>query len=277
MEHETLQAKTNQPIVDGCVQAESRPGGGQQGHWVLASLGKRVLRPGGRELTEAVLAAAAPAGKRVVELAPGMGVTARRLLEMDPASYSAVERDPQAATTVEGVLGGRGRVHRGSAEATGLPDASADLVVGEAMLTMQSERGKREILAEVHRVLVPGGSYAIHELGLWPDRLADERKDQVRKDLARAIKVNARPLTVAEWTTLFDEAGFDVSWHQTAPMALLEPKRMLADEGPLGLARILLNLARKPEARRRVQQMRRTFAQHRQELCAVGLVATRRA
>ena len=42
-----------------------------QGHWLLARLGKRVLRPGGAELTHKLLALAdVPAGD-VVELAPG--------------------------------------------------------------------------------------------------------------------------------------------------------------------------------------------------------------
>ncbi|SJN30897.1 class I SAM-dependent methyltransferase [Luteococcus japonicus] len=255
---------------------QARPGGGQQGHWVLASLGKRVLRPGGRELTEAMLAAAEPAGRRVVELAPGIGVTAARLLDLQPAGYQAVERDAQAADTVRAVIGSRGQVHLGSAEQTGLPEASADLVVGEAMLTMQPERGKREILAEVRRVLEPGGRYAIHELGLRPDELDEQVKEDIRKDLARAIKVNARPLTLAEWRQLFDEGGYDVEWSQTTEMALLEPRRMLADEGVVGLVRILVNLLRRPEARRRVLGMRRTFAAHRQELCAVALVVRRR-
>ena len=48
-----------------------------QGHWLLATLGKRVLRPGGIELTRRMLQAAAPkAGQRVVELGPGVGRTA---------------------------------------------------------------------------------------------------------------------------------------------------------------------------------------------------------
>ena len=48
-----------------------------QGHWLLARLGKRVLRPGGMGLTRRLLAAAAPEpGERIVELGPGVGRTA---------------------------------------------------------------------------------------------------------------------------------------------------------------------------------------------------------
>jgi hypothetical protein len=44
----------------------------------------------------------------------------------------------------------------------------------------------------------PAHYWAIHELALAPDSISDEVKTDVRQSLARAIKVNARPLTVAE-------------------------------------------------------------------------------
>ena len=51
------------------------------GHWVLARLGKRVLRPGGMELTRRMLKMInVQHGDDVVEFAPGMGITARLTL-----------------------------------------------------------------------------------------------------------------------------------------------------------------------------------------------------
>ena len=47
-----------------------------QGHWLLARLGKKVLRPGGRKMTEWILDRARLTDARVVELAPGLGITA---------------------------------------------------------------------------------------------------------------------------------------------------------------------------------------------------------
>src|SRR5690606_4633747 len=51
------------------------------GHWLLARLGKRVLRPGGIELTRTLIEAL-DVGPRddVVEFAPGLGITARMAL-----------------------------------------------------------------------------------------------------------------------------------------------------------------------------------------------------
>ena len=41
-----------------------------QGHWLLARIGKRVLRPGGKKLTGRMLAKTELEGKDVVEFAP---------------------------------------------------------------------------------------------------------------------------------------------------------------------------------------------------------------
>ena len=69
---------------NSCVGRPQLVGEGQrpeklQGHWVLARAGKRVLRPGGLELTRQMLSALAIGQRdRVVEFAPGLGVTALR-------------------------------------------------------------------------------------------------------------------------------------------------------------------------------------------------------
>jgi SAM-dependent methyltransferase len=243
------------------------------GHWLLARLGKRVLRPGGAELTTRLLAHAGLPGADVVEFAPGLGRTASEIVAAGPASYTGIEQDPDAARITDRVVAAHGRCVATEAQATGLDDASADAVVGEAMLTMQSERGKAAIVAEAARVLRPGGRYAIHELALTPDELDDAVKTEIRQGLARSIKVNARPLTIAEWRELLEGAGLEVEWVDTAPMALLQMRRNLRDEGLGGTLRIVRNVIRDADARRRVLAMRSTFRRHRRALVAVALVA----
>ena len=246
------------------------------GHWLLARVGKKVLRPGGRELSRWLVSAAPVAGRRVVEFAPGLGLTAQLLLDERPASYVGVDSDPDAVTVTRGVVGDRGELVVARAQETGLDTAPADLVVGEAMLTMQGDSTKKEIVAEARRVLDSGGRYLVHELCLVPDTLDDEIKTGIRRDLARSIRVNARPLTVAEWTRLFDEAGFEVEATELRPMALLRARRMLADEGPGGVFRIVRNLLRDADARRRVLAMRTTFSTYEEHMRAVGFVLRRR-
>jgi len=243
------------------------------GHWLLARLGKRVLRPGGVELTRTLLARAEIANADVLELAPGLGRTAAEIIARGPRSYVGAEADPDAANRVRGVVAGHGEVKNTDAADTGLPDASADVVIGEAMLTMQGDTAKHAIVAEAARVLRPRGRYAIHELALTPDDLPEEVTTDVRQSLARAIKVNARPLTVAEWSELLGGHGLVVQHVATAPMALLAPRRVIADEGLWGAITFGKNVLTQPDARKRVLAMRETFRRHRERLAAVAIVA----
>ncbi|MEB3030971.1 class I SAM-dependent methyltransferase [[Mycobacterium] nativiensis] len=244
------------------------------GHWLLARLGKRVLRPGGIELTRGLLEHAGLPGSDVVELAPGLGRTATEILAHQPRSYLGAEKDPDAARSVERIVGARGGTVRvADAAETGLPDDSADVVIGEAMLSMQNDAAKNAIIAEAARVLRPGGRYGIHELALTPNSIDEQIKADVQQALATSIRVNARPLTVAEWMQLLAEHELVVDIISTAPMALLEPRRLLADEGLIGALRFAKNLALHRDARRRVLAMRRTFRQHRKQLAGVAIVA----
>lgn len=232
-----------------------------------------MLRPGGLGLTRQLIEHAQIPGADVVELAPGLGRTAVEIIAMDPSSYVGVEKEEVAAKLTASAVGQAGSVVTADAADTGLPDASADVVIGEAMLTMQSDTAKRAIVTEAVRVLRPGGRYAIHELGLHPDDLDPELKADLRRDLARVIKVNARPQTVAEWRALLEESGLVVEWVGTAPMALLQMRRNLTDEGIRGTARMIRNAAREADARRRVLAMRALFRRHQDTLRGVALVA----
>ena len=248
-----------------------------QGHWLLAKLGKKVLRPGGKKLTNWMIDNANPTNKRVVEFAPGLGITAAEILDRNPKTYTGVDQDPDAATattlsTKQARLGIPTEVINGVASDTGLPAGSADLVVGEAMLTMQGEKGKAAIVSEANRILATGGRYAIHELLLTPNNVDQTVADNLRKALATTIKVNARPLTATEWSELLESNGFKVLSIKVAPMGLLQPKQMIEDEGPREL-KIMFNLARNPQARKRVLAMRKVFSENAQNLGAISIIA----
>lgn len=245
------------------------------GHWLLAKMGKRVLRPGGRELTSQLLMALdIGSDDDVVEFAPGLGVTARLTLERRPRTYVGVERDEHAARTVAQMLRAPGeRCIQGSAERTGLPDACASVVYGEAMLSMQSPTTKQRIVAEAARVLRPGGRYGIHELCLIPNGVDDSIRAAVERDLADDIHVGVRPLTIAEWRELLGQVGLQVRFEQIVPMHLLEPARLIRDEGLGRALQFAFNVAIHAAARRRVLAMRRVFRKYADHLAAVALVA----
>ena len=248
------------------------------GHWVLARLGKRVLRPGGMNLSRRMLAALrVQRTDEVVEFAPGMGVTARLTLKLKPASYTAVERDQAAAKIVATYLTGeRQDCVVGNASDTGLPDQSATVVYGEAMLTMQTEEIKRQIVREAYRLLKSGGRYGIHEMCLMSDNLDEKEKRETERALTGVVHHGVRPLAVSDWRALLESEGFEVQSVVMAPMSLLEPGRLIRDEGLARAARFVWNLLRDSEARRRVLEMRSVFRRHRKQLGAVAITGSKR-
>jgi hypothetical protein len=198
-----------------------------------------------------------------------------------PASYTGIERDESAAAQVgrlsKGEKGGMQSCNClvGSAQATGLPDAGSSVVLGEAMLTMQTPAQKRRIVREAWRVLRPGGRYGIHEMCLVPDTLDQACKDDIQRDVSAAIHVGARPLTVSEWRAILEDEGFQVQVQSTAPMHLLEPQRLLRDEGFARTIRFVFNLLRDGAARKRVLEMRRIFRKYNSHLGAIAIVAVK--
>lgn len=245
------------------------------GHWLLAKLGKKVLRPGGIELTRRLLRQVAVGSTdRVVELGPGLGRTAQLLLEHPYATYTGIEPNDEAREQLSGVLTGHhdAKSKPGVATDTGLDAESADVVVSEAMLTMQSDADKTRIAEEVFRVLAPGGRWAIHEMNLAPDDLDESISDEIRKTLSRTIKVGARPLTAGEWRRIVTGVGFEVSWVGHNDMKLVDPTRVIADEGLLGALKFFGNVRRNKDARTRVRSMRAVFHKYREHVKAIALV-----
>jgi ubiquinone/menaquinone biosynthesis C-methylase UbiE len=265
--------KPPKPLPGEELKADKMPG-----HWLLARLGKRVLRPGGRQLTKRMIEALnIRPSDEVIEFAPGLGETARLTLLRKPASYTAVERDKDAAARVQKLLHGpEQRCVVGLAENTGLPDASATVVYGEAMLSMQTPQQKSRIGREAHRLLRPGGRYGIQELCLIPNDLDENAKLEIQTALSRVIHHGTRPLTLAEWQGLLESAGFSVQAEAQAPMHLLEPWRIIQDEGMFGALRFAINLLCNREARRRVLAMRRVFSTYRDNLAAVMLIGRKK-
>lgn len=247
----------------------------EQGHWLLAKMGKKVLRPGGKKLTLKLIDELNITPQdRVVEFAPGIGYTAFKVLEKHPKSYTGVELNKEAAKNLRKKINGAGRnIIIGNASNVALENNSADKVYGEAMLTMQADHRKSEIIREAHRLLKKGGLYGIHELGLTPDNLGEEEKANIQHELALCIKVNARPLTQPEWVQLMEKEGFRIVQVNTNPMLLLETKRIIDDEGFFRSLKIGFNIIRQPKARKRINEMKNVFKRFKNRMNAIAIVA----
>ncbi len=264
-----MKIESNHPLPGATLAAGKMPG-----HWLLARLGKRVLRPGGLELTRSMLGALEiHPSDEVVEFAPGIGATMRLVLDLQPASYTGVEENEAAASRIGSTLTSiQERCLVGSAAHTGLPDESATVVYGEAMLSMQGAAQKRQIVQEAARILKPGGRYGMHELCLVPDDVDESIKEEIQQTLSETVHVGSRPLTVREWRASLGAAGFNVRTEMLRPMRLLKVDRLIQDEGISGALRFCWNLCHDVEARKRVLAMRRVFGKYRLHLAALVLV-----
>ncbi len=250
-------------------------------HWLMARLGKRVLRPGGIEATEWMLEQLhITRDDEVVELAPGLGVTARKILAHHPRDYSAVEQEPAAAEYTRHALAKAGypgaRILSGDANEMPLQDDIASVVAGEAMLSMQHLNKKREIFSEVRRVLHARGRYGIHELAIAPEQLPPEQLQEIERDLSRAIHVGVRIGLVSDWKAWLEEAGFEVVAHKLFPMRLLETERLIRDEGLLGFTKFATRAARTPGAVKRLLEVRSVFRKHEAHLKGIAIIARKK-
>ena len=246
-----------------------------QGHWILAKMGKKVLRPGGKELTlKLVKSLQICANDEVVEFAPGIGYTASMVMQLNPLSYTGIDADEDVVKNLSGKFSNKNCEFKlSNAAETQLPSESKDKLYGEAMLTMHADHRKAEIIREAHRVLKKGGLYAIHELGLTPNDISPEEKAQIQKDLALCIKANARPLTQQEWVNLLEKEGFKIKKIETNGMKLLDVARMIDDEGFFNTLKIGFNIFSNSKATKRVLEMRRCFRKYQRQMNAIVIIA----
>ncbi len=247
----------------------------KQGHWILAKLGKRVLRPGGRELTEKLVKNLnINKYDDIVEFAPGLGFTAKLTCDYHPKTYTGVDINEEAASLArKSIQHPNAKIIIAEASSTTLPDESATKVYGEAMLTMQTLENKKAIIKEAYRILKPNGYYGIHELGIKPDNIGEDIKQEIFKELSSNIRVHARPMTTTEWIELIEEAGFKIVKVEHNRMLLLEASRILKDEGFLRTIKFCINLVRFPELTKRVLKMRKIFRKHEKNLDSIVIIA----
>ncbi|XGV98137.1 MAG: class I SAM-dependent methyltransferase [Leptolyngbya sp. BL-A-14] len=145
-----------------------------------------------------------------------------------------------------------------------------DYVLAEAILTMQSLPAKAKILHGIHDRLKPGGKFLSHEL------MANDREEDIHRALAAALRANSTPLSATNWINTCEAAGLQVLHHQTGAMGLLNPTRIIQDEGFRDAIQFFWNVLTQVKIRNRLVAIRRVFKQYRQELGYIALCAERK-
>lgn len=103
------------------------------------------MRPGGLAPSLEMLASLAIGpDDDVVELWPGLGITTGHAIRPGPRSYVGIERgEAEAARARQFLTGPSRRCNVAPAHRTGLADAAASVVFGEALLTLEPASRKR--------------------------------------------------------------------------------------------------------------------------------------
>ncbi|MGG6298198.1 SAM-dependent methyltransferase [Leptolyngbya sp. AN02str] len=236
------------------------------GHQVMAAAGKKILRPGGKAATQQLCQwANFQPGETVLELAASFGYSAIALAKQYGVTVVGIEKNPESVARAQANVQAAGleaqvQIIEGDIFHLEQVSGQFDYVLAEAILTMQSQPVKAKILQGVRDRLKPQGKFLSHEL------LATAHEANIHRDLAAALRTNSTPLSPAHWMELYEAAGFRVLHHKTGAMGLLNPVRIIQDEGLKDALQFFWNVATQPAVRDRLHKIRQVFQQYKQEL-----------
>ncbi|MEX1046402.1 MAG: methyltransferase domain-containing protein [Actinomycetota bacterium] len=152
------------------------------------------------------------AGMRVMDLACGSGATARLIARGWEAGVLGIDSSPRALRQARR-LANDAMLVRADAHALPVPAGSFDRVICECALSVFPD--KPRVLAEVHRVLRPGGSVGISDVIVDPPRLHPDLRSVVSW-----FACIAGATSVTGYERLLHGAGFEVTSVEHVPGAL---------------------------------------------------------
>ena len=238
--------------------------------WPLARRAVAGLaQPGGRVMLERAFDAVGFGdGDRVVELAPGLGLTTDAILARDPREWVGVEPDPLAAARLAKEFGGAGREVVGApVDATGLPGDSATLVVTEALLSTLDASGREAVLTEAHRLLRPGGRLALHEFTAAPGLAREPEAAQELESIGIATP------SVQRWRAAVEAAGLVVVGSLVGAIAMPPQRDLMRRAGPRTALKITRQVALDSALRTATTRSREILERRSLSLRSVVVVA----
>lgn len=240
----------------------------ESGHIFLARMGKTKLRPGGIDATNWLLDRAnIQSNSQILEVACNMGMTMIQIAKTYGCQVIGIDLDEAALEKArenirKNHLEDKLSVRYGNAFDLPFADASFDIVVNEAMLTMLVGKDKDRALTEYARVLKPGGILLTHDVLLQED--SPKAQQEILAGLSRAIYAHVEPLTLKGWQETIESHGFRTE-QKYGKITLLDPIGMLHDEGVDGTLQIMTNAIKK-ENRQMFSGMFDFFNEHAAQL-----------
>lgn len=243
----------------------------EMGHIFLRRLGKKRLRPGGKEATDFLIEKLKlNENTKLLEVACNNGLNLSILAKQNPeAKFYGIDLDAKLIEEANEKFKKEGikNVEVKKANAIKLPyeDETFDYIINEAMLTMLPDVTKEKALKEYMRVLKKGGLVLTHDVAIIT------HENEVKKKLSEGININVSPMTIANWKKLFEKCGYEFSSEKHGKLTLMTPKGMLKDEGFFNMLKIVFNGLKK-ENREQFFKMRKTFSSLKDDINYVAFV-----
>jgi ubiquinone/menaquinone biosynthesis C-methylase UbiE len=210
----------------------------------MATIGKRVIHPGGRESTDTLLHHAAITEEtRVLDVGCGVATTAIEIARRHGAHVTAVDISPlmlerATANVAAAGLGEKVTVAHGDILDLRFADGAFDVVIAEAV-TMFVDR--RRAAGELCRVTAPGGKVLATEF-FWRSPPSAEARQIFLGQVCPGMQFE----TVEDWIGLYEGAGLDGLETDTGPFQMMTARGFLSDEGPGRSMAIMARVASRP-------------------------------
>ena len=223
------------------------------------SAGIAVLHPGGHDATKRLCTMMQISrGHRVLDLACGQGRTSMFLHKTYGCDVTGIDKSEEliakAKQALPAALAPSVRFETGDALHLPFPDASFDRVIAQDFFILIDDMD--QALAEIHRVLKPGGVFVAIELswiGVPSKKAYNELVDNTCSTLIPRVK------PAEGWEQFFMSKPFHLaaSEHEPMPSGLLQ---MVRAEGFMNSVKIMGRMIANRAIRKKTMTVQRTFS-----------------